>query len=406
MFLMSLSLLLDSNAAAQETWPAGYVPIELVQDCLPVDNCPLQAFAGSGAAWSVLNDDGSWVENVWDLTPYSVSAPLTTTFRYPMYADRAGTSGNSELACGVLEDGELDCWSAVGAMVNNHPVGEGPYSSVDFSSTARYVALNGLGEVQVWGDTSGNFATNAPTNLGYTAVAVGPFSGCAAGIPNGGVDCWYANSSFDFHSSSSRPSSGTYTSLALSRCIAMAVKDDGTVAVWGPANPNSTCVASVMNAFMANAPVAGSNILAGRSVVSVDITESGTLVGMAWLDDGSAYFWTGAGTAASQVMYSPGRQQNYGIDTNGDGIDDDLSSAYNIPGTSAYYVAHGPNGVMTFRSAPQFSNLGSDWACAVIDNPQGLTYGSNNVSFEYGDAICWSGSTSGWPVVRQQCTSL
>ena len=345
------------------------------------DACPLQALPSDTALCvSWLNDDGTFdddVANCWNSAPWAPGVlAVTPTFDYPMIGE--GTSGGSdEWACGLtLGAHEVECFGYPTVLA--YPTGEAPYSALSSGSTARYGVLNSAGQIRIWGTLTGIFGSAVPTAAGFTELGVGRDVGCAVGIAGGGVTCW-GNNTDTLVVNGLKPATGTYTAVEVARYVAGAVQNDGTLDMWSTNRATSGMVAKGQQ-FIANRPTAA-------AVRSFELGETGELIGVAWMADGTAYIW---------------HDSTIGVPT----------AVRNAPGWSTYgrvaddfYIPQGPLGPITFRSRLEVSATDiTAQICGVVEDGMGLV-NSAGVPYEFGDAICWGNNDDSGPRIEARCTS-
>lgn len=372
-------------ALAQECGTGCVAIIDLAPECVPVepDICPLQAFPSHDelcVSW--LNDDGTYNDDVahcWQQTPYATEYLANNPmFAYPMIGEGLAPASSSEWGCGIVRAGvagagELACFGNAG-ILTGYPTGEAPYSALSSGGVdGRFAVLNNVGAIKVWGVVTNGFGS-PPTSTGFTELGVGFAAGCAVGIANGGVSCWGSDQE-NLVVNSSKPSSGTYTAVEVGRTVAGAVQDDGTLDMWGSSRAGS---ATLVAEFIANRPT-------GTNVKSFEVGETGRLIGVAWMTDGTAYIWQDNGSLSNAIRHAPGW--------------------YPAGGTGIKtFVPHGPNGNITFRSRLEIAANDVDaQICGVIDDPKGLMTGDSvPVAYQHGDVVCWA-QNGDWPRIEAFC---
>lgn len=344
------------------------------------DACPIQALpSDTELCVSWLNDDGTFdddVANCWNSAPYAPGVlAVTPTFDYPMIGEGANP-GADEWACGLtLGAHEVECFGY--ATVLAYPIGESPYSALSSGSTGRYGVLNAAGRIRIWGNLSGTFGSAVPTTAGFTELGIGRDVGCAVGIVGGGVTCW-GNNIDTLVVNALKPAVDTYTAVEVGRYVAGAVQTDGTLDMWSTTRLASGRVASAQQ-FIANRPTTA-------SVRSFELGETGELIGVAWMADGTAYLWHDSTIGVPTAVRNAPGWSTYGVVTND------------------FYIPRGPLGPMTFRSRLEISATDiTAQICGVVDDPMGLV-NSAGVAYEFGDAICW-GSNGEEPRIEARCTS-
>jgi hypothetical protein len=319
-------------------------------------NCPIDHYVGQSATESVLFYDstaGSYsfvYDAAWGVTPY------TTAVGSSAWTDDAigiANASSSEWVIWVDSSGALQ-GAGAGNVTTSIPSGSGTYSSPSSGSTGRFSVLDGSGTVVNWGITTNSWYTSEPTATGFTHLNVGREIGCAVSDTNStGVTCYGSYDPNGLISSASRPTTGTYKNVAVGRYLVLAVDTSGNMTGWGTASTAG---------FLANMPTTG--------VESVEVSETGELIGVAWMTDGTITIWQDPAKSLQYALRSAPGFSTYGATS-------DRS-----------YVPEGPSGFITFVSQPKINIYGiTSPVGAVIDNPQGLVEGTH--TYAYGDAVRW-----------------
>ncbi len=347
-------------------------------------NCPVDHFVGqAGTESAVFYDDtaGSYsfvYDAAWGVTPY------TTAVASSVWTDDAigiTNSGSAEWVIWVDSSGALQA-AGGGSVTSSVPSGSGPYSSPSSGSTGRFSVLNGSGTVVNWGYSANSWLTSEPTATGFTDLNVGHAIGCAVSDTiSTGVTC-YGYDIEGMIASASRPTTGTYSNVAVGRYVVLAVDTSGNMTGWGTTRAASGAMTTVAN-FLAAMPTTG--------VESVEVSETGQLIGVAWMTDGTITIWQDPAQGLQYALRSAPGFETYASTT-------DRS-----------YVPEGPSGYLTFVSQPKINIYGiTSPIGAVINNPQGLVAGTR--TFATGDAVRWdstrtyySGAYHYWPRLIDAC---
>lgn len=332
-------------------------------------NCPVDAFVAQSNAESVLFYDdtaGTFAfvdaDNDWKATPYT-TLPASVVWTDDFTA--VGTTSNSsEWGLGIDSAGDLEGFGS--NVTTSIPSGSGPYSHPRTGSTGRFSVLNGTGTVVNWGNSANSWLTSEPATTGFTALDVGRDLGCAVSeVNNTGVTC-YGYDHEGMNASASRPTTGYYQDVSVGRYVVVAVDTSNNATGWCTTRAASGYVTKCAQ-FISNMPTTG--------VESVEVNETGELVGVAYMTDGTITIWQ-ADTAGIH------------------------SALRNAPGFTAYgstadrvYVPEGPSGYITFVSQPRIAPYSStSHIAAVIDDPMGLT-DTRRGTYAYGDAVRWDNSS-------------
>lgn len=355
----------------------GMIPINKADAA----DCPVLGFGGqtnTDAAFYYNDVTGEYTfdaDAAWSLSPTST------------YGDPAGVwsddvigvaaSSSQEWVIGIDDAGYLGTFGTA-LVTTSVPSGEEPYSSPTSGNTGRFAALNNAGEVVVWGTTTGYTPI---TGSGYTVVSAGRDLVCAASsTANTGITCSGVNTEGML---ALLPTTGNVIDLFVSRYFVAYVLDDNTLHVIKSATQTGAKATSLTQ-FVNNAPT--------TDVAEVNLYGGGGLpVGIAWMTDGTARVWQDGGTLQPALKSAPGFA-TYGS-------------------TSArIFTPQGPDGNITFRSAPVVDIYATTTAVitGVIDDAQGLVNGYT--TFAYGDSVRWDGTRSYymgvyyyWPIRQYAC---
>ena len=161
----------------------------------------------------------------------------------PMHIPPAGSFsavavGGDAYACGIAEtlgtvapdtspSGEIECWGANYYVNTNTPAGS------DFTAvSAGFKHACGLrenGTIECWGDIDQDWGqTNAPAGR-FTAVSIGSAHACGL-RENGAIECWGANA--NDYGQTNAPD-GSFTAVSAGGLHTCAIRDDGVIVCWG-----------------------------------------------------------------------------------------------------------------------------------------------------------------------------
>lgn len=334
-------------------------------------NCPVMGFVAQSAGETTLfyNDTaGAYTfvdaDGDWKATPYT-TLPASVAWTDDFTAVGTGST-SSEWGIGISTSGSLEGFGS--NVTTGIPSGSAPYSSPKSGSTARFSVLNSSGTPVNWGNSANSWLTSEPTTTGFTGLDVGRDVGCAVSdVNNTGVTCW----GYDLEgmiASASRPTTGYYQSVAVGRYVIVAVDTSGNVTGWRTTRTASGMI-TLADQFLANMPTTG--------VESVVVNETGSLVGVAYMTDGTITIWQDNGASLHTALKSAPGFSTYGTNTD------------------RVYVPEGPTGFLTFRSQPEIDPYSSVSSIgAVVDNPQGLVEGTH--TYAYGEALRWDNATTSY----------
>ena len=161
--------------------------------------------------------------------------PVRLKTRLGFTAVRVGIS----FACGLLEDGSIDCWGADSGGQLDPPTGA--FSTLDLG-WSHGCAIDAAGSVVCWGqDYSGQ--ASPPSGV-FTAIAAGGAHTCAI-ADTSAVHCWGSNTD-----GQATAPGGAFSSITAGESHTCGIRTDGSVECWGdgPAATPSVSTAILLDA--------------------------------------------------------------------------------------------------------------------------------------------------------------
>ncbi|MFP8876653.1 MAG: thrombospondin type 3 repeat-containing protein, partial [Myxococcota bacterium] len=138
----------------------------------------------------------------------------------------AGLSVADGRGCGVLGNGSLQCWSAIGPGVFGSPPNTGAYRKVVSSSAPPEFALELDGTLQQWG------AGDVRDPVNYVDLVAGDFHRCGLTV-SGEAACWDAATG---NLALGSPPAGPFRMLTRGGLHVCGLRTDGSVVCWGDNN--------------------------------------------------------------------------------------------------------------------------------------------------------------------------
>jgi hypothetical protein len=196
--------------------------------CYPVD-CP----ADTGNPDDPACGRGGRVVELTSGTAFACSRRETGSVQCwgrPRYANEpsdavftAISAGGEHHVCGVLADGDIDCWGATASL----PTRTGPFESVSVSEPWD-CGIRTDGSADCWGDASAEASVPSGT---FTAVSSGWAHACGLRTDRT-IECWG-----DDAWQAAQPPAGEFLSLCGRGVQHCALRTDGSIACWGGASP-------------------------------------------------------------------------------------------------------------------------------------------------------------------------
>lgn len=312
--------------------------------------------------------DGGYIDDAdadWTVTPYTYDGVYTGRYH------QVAAIGNGayewmlgvQVPFGVLE-GSGYSPPAVGIPTDDYMWG------IDLSSTGMASGVDSDGFVHVWGN-DGAALDGALYNDSYIVTSDGRKTVCAAGRPDGGIDCVTLEAaSSAIVTSPNRPTTGTCPRVGVGRYQAVGICD-GDLYGWGNTTADSL-------AFYANLPTTGS----WRNAV---LGETGYAFAALWNQDNSVTLVAGSGGASvpGAITHAPGWAT--------------CRTSATARVYTPQYVSDGTCYPMKFRMMPTVNpyDVGHAWGAVVLEG--GTTY-------ERGTALVVG--SDGLRTVEDSCATL